>query len=219
MTSLSRREDDCLPRYDPLKFLGRRIARTHEVAELVCVVPGKTESWLIEQAVTSYEAAIDGCLTIGMVRDAEGALAFRHELARSSGSPRRQRAERGSGTALCTGGGEAGVVCRRAPRGCVAFLGRPSAWSCPRAEERAQLLEQLSYECYLTDQIEPAIEARRSALQIWNALGSSLKEGDALRWLSRLSWFAGRRADADRYAVDAVQALDSLPPGPELAMA
>jgi ATP/maltotriose-dependent transcriptional regulator MalT len=34
-----------------------------------------------------------------------------------------------------------------------------------------------------------------------------------------LSWFAGRKADADEYAAAAVTTLESLPPGPELAMA
>ncbi|HEY0766643.1 MAG TPA: LuxR C-terminal-related transcriptional regulator [Steroidobacteraceae bacterium] len=46
-----------------------------------------------------------------------------------------------------------------------------------------------------------------------------MKEGDTLRWLSRLSWFAGRRAEANQYGADAVTTLESLPPGPELAMA
>lgn len=58
-----------------------------------------------------------------------------------------------------------------------------------------------------------------SALAIWRAAGTRLKEGDALRWLSRLSWFAGRRADAYQYAEESVLTLESLPPGPELAMA
>ncbi len=49
--------------------------------------------------------------------------------------------------------------------------------------------------------------------------GIRLKEGDSLRWLSRLNWFLGRRAEADRYAAEAVAALEPLPPGPELAMA
>ena len=40
-----------------------------------------------------------------------------------------------------------------------------------------------------------------------------------MRWLSRLSWLEGRRTEADEYAAAAVAALESLPPGPELAMA
>ena len=40
-----------------------------------------------------------------------------------------------------------------------------------------------------------------------------------MRWLSTLSWYAGRRAEACRFADEAVTVLESLPPGPELAMA
>lgn len=85
--------------------------------------------------------------------------------------------------------------------------------------ERAGLEERYSYECYLTDQIEEAIEARRSALGFWRDNGERMKEGDTLRWLSRLSWFAGRRVEAEKYGADAVATLETLPPGPELAMA
>jgi DNA-binding CsgD family transcriptional regulator len=53
-----------------------------KIAELACVVPGSTESWLLQQALQFDEAAIEGCLSIGMVRAPEGALSFRHELAR-----------------------------------------------------------------------------------------------------------------------------------------
>jgi DNA-binding CsgD family transcriptional regulator len=85
--------------------------------------------------------------------------------------------------------------------------------------ERARMAELLSYECYLTDQIAEAIKAREAALALWRAAGDRLKEGDAARWLSRLSWFNGNKADAERYATAAVELLDGLPPGRELAMA
>ena len=85
--------------------------------------------------------------------------------------------------------------------------------------ERARMFELLSYECYLTDQIAEAIKARESALALWRAAGDPLKEGDTARWLSRLSWFNGNKADAERYAGAAVALLEGLPRGPELAMA
>jgi DNA-binding CsgD family transcriptional regulator/tetratricopeptide (TPR) repeat protein len=85
--------------------------------------------------------------------------------------------------------------------------------------ERALLQERYSYECYLTDQMEQAIAARRAALEVWRLAGDRLKEGDNLRWLSRLSWFSGCRTEADEYAAGAVTRLEQLPPGPELAMA
>lgn len=86
------------------------------------------------------------------------------------------------------------------------------------AEERARLFEQLSYECYLTDQGEEALQARRNALEIWRQLGNSVREGDNLRWMSRAN-FLGRRREAERDAAEAVRILESLPPSPELAMA
>ena len=85
--------------------------------------------------------------------------------------------------------------------------------------ERALLLEQYSVECYLSEPIDAACSARAEALAIWRALGDRLREGDALRWLSRLWWIRGVGADAERFATEALSVLEALPPGRELAMA
>ena len=85
--------------------------------------------------------------------------------------------------------------------------------------ERARLREGLSYQCYLTDQVEEAIAARRQATEAWARLGDDLRHGDGLRWLSRLSWFLGRKADAERYADEAVRRLERGGETRELAMA
>ena len=82
--------------------------------------------------------------------------------------------------------------------------------------ERAALLEARSVACYLGDQGEEAIAARRQALEIWQYLGDARREGDALRWLSHLAW---RGTDAAAAAQAALEKLEPLPPGPELAMA
>jgi DNA-binding CsgD family transcriptional regulator/tetratricopeptide (TPR) repeat protein len=87
------------------------------------------------------------------------------------------------------------------------------------AEERAPLLDRLSYECYLTGQIHEAISATESSLALWQAAGNPYKEGDCLRWLSRLTWFTTNKAAADRYAAMAVALLEPLAPGRELAWA
>ncbi len=229
----------------------RLSAGAREVAELVCVVPGKTEGWLLDGAVAPDEASIEGCLSIGMVRNADGALAFRHELARraleDSLTPERRKhlhskvldvltGQPGVSTARLAhhadGARKADGVLRYAPlsasqaaavgahREAVSHyqLAIGYAQNLP-AGERAQLQEQLSYECYLTSQNERAVEAQRAALEIWRAEGARLKEGNSLRWLSRLSWYTGRRADADRYNAEALTVLESLPPSPGLAMA
>jgi tetratricopeptide (TPR) repeat protein len=87
------------------------------------------------------------------------------------------------------------------------------------AEERAKMLEDYAYQCYLTDRIDEAIQARLNALEIWRELSQHEQEGPTLRWLSRLSWFLGNKADADAYASQAVEILEQLPPSSELAMA
>jgi tetratricopeptide (TPR) repeat protein len=84
---------------------------------------------------------------------------------------------------------------------------------------RAALFEGRAYECYLTSRIDDAIAARESALALWRETGRRDKEGETLRWLSRLAWFAGRRDEPMRHAIEAIGVLESLPPGPELAMA
>jgi DNA-binding CsgD family transcriptional regulator len=85
--------------------------------------------------------------------------------------------------------------------------------------ERALLLEGWSYECYLTNQLADAIDGRRAAVEIWREHGNLLKESENLRWLSRVSWFAGRNAEAGDAARTALAVLEPVPPGPQLAWA
>jgi DNA-binding CsgD family transcriptional regulator/tetratricopeptide (TPR) repeat protein len=87
------------------------------------------------------------------------------------------------------------------------------------SEQRAELLERRSYECYLIDAMHEAIDARRAALSEHRDRGDRLREGDAHRWLSRLVWFTGDNATAEVHARAAVELLEARPPGPELAMA
>jgi DNA-binding CsgD family transcriptional regulator/tetratricopeptide (TPR) repeat protein len=87
------------------------------------------------------------------------------------------------------------------------------------AERRIELLEQSSYECYVTDQMDAAIETRKRALEEHRRRADRLRQGDTHRWLSRLAWFAGDRETAEREAQLAIDLLEPLTPGPELAMA
>jgi DNA-binding CsgD family transcriptional regulator/tetratricopeptide (TPR) repeat protein len=222
-----------------------------EIAELVSVVPGKAELWLMEQAARPDESDIEGCLSIGMVRDEEGALAFRHELARRALEDSLSRARQQSLHAKvlsilasrpgipaarlahhADGARKAEDVLRFAPIAAAqaASVGahREAAAHYHAAlrhaenlahDRRVHLQELLSYEYHLTGEHERAIEIQRSALEFWRASGQPMKVGEALRWLAKLSWFAGNAAEANRYGIEAVKTLESLPPGPELAMA
>ncbi len=86
-------------------------------------------------------------------------------------------------------------------------------------ERQAELLEGHAYECYLTSQMEEAVQARQAALRIWRKLERADQVGHTLRWLSRLSWFLGKASEAHQYAAEAVQLLETLPPDGRLAMA
>jgi ATP/maltotriose-dependent transcriptional regulator MalT len=89
-----------------------------------------------------------------------------------------------------------------------------------KEEEKAEILEKYSYQCYLTDQLEKALEARLKLLTIWKNLNQKVKEGNNLRWLSRISWFLGNKKQADSYAEEAVKILESQSESSaELAMA
>ena len=85
--------------------------------------------------------------------------------------------------------------------------------------DRARLHEGRATACFFSDHGEDAIAERQAALALWHAVGDRLKEGENLRWLSHLSWLEGRGADADAAANAALAVLESMPPGPELAMA
>jgi DNA-binding CsgD family transcriptional regulator len=87
---------------------------------------------------------------------------------------------------------------------------------CPR---RADLLQRRVDECWLTDQLEAAIEAQEEALECRRRIGDRLGEGDALRTLSRLLFFVGRVHEGEARASEAVELLERVPPGHELAMA
>jgi DNA-binding CsgD family transcriptional regulator len=86
-------------------------------------------------------------------------------------------------------------------------------------ERRAELLQGRANECFLTDQFDEAIVAQREALECHKQLGDRLGEGDALRRLSRLLAYANRHEESLKLSGAAVELLEQLPVGPELAMA
>lgn len=83
--------------------------------------------------------------------------------------------------------------------------------------ERAELLERHSFECFLTDQPEDVIGALEQALECWRAVGDVRREGLALHALMRRRWCASDTAGAEAAAAQAVEVLERLGPGPDLA--
>src|SRR5499427_286142 len=63
--------------------------------------------------------------------------------------------------------------------------------------ERAEMLAQYAVECYTTGAIGKAIEAERRAVDLNRSPGDLGQLGASLRWLSRMYWMAGDRANAE----------------------
>jgi DNA-binding CsgD family transcriptional regulator len=67
-------------------------------------------------------------------------------------------------------------------------------------DERARLWEELAVELYTIGIGSEIREAQRRAVALYRSLGDPRRLAVSLRWLSRLSWFAGDRAAAEQAA-------------------
>ena len=86
-------------------------------------------------------------------------------------------------------------------------------------EQRAELLDEASYESYLTEHMEEAVAPCAAALTLWRALDRTEQVGHDLRLLATYSWVLGKHAEFRRFALEAVAVLETAPAGHELAMA
>lgn len=78
---------------------------------------------------------------------------------------------------------------------------------------------QYAYELHVTADTAGAIEWQERVLAFHRAAGDALRQGDALRFLSRLHYVNGDRALADAAGEAAVRLLEPHPETPELALA
>jgi DNA-binding CsgD family transcriptional regulator/tetratricopeptide (TPR) repeat protein len=221
--------------------------------DIVAIVPGRTERWLLERLAEGSARAVEEGANAGLLRATRDEVSFRHELARRAWE---DSLEPGAAAALharvlralesLDGGavllprmvhhadrsGDGATVLQLAPAAArhAASLGahREAAAHYESAlrytdeakpAERAALLDAWSYEVHLGSRIREAMQAREEALALWREVGDRRREGDALRWLSRLAWFEGQRDEAATYAIEAVHVLEPLGPSHELAMA
>jgi hypothetical protein len=239
-----------------------RVARlsrgAQSLLEVASVVPTKVAWWVVKAVSAAHSARLKECLAAGMLSLEEGAVAFRHELARqaveSALSPARQQALHAQvlQTLLERGAEDRGVeqaslarlvhhaahaedaalVLQFAPaaakQASAQGAHREAAAHCQTAlryadrldaAQHAELLDGLSNELYLTGHSEDAVAPCEAALAIWRAMEYQEQVGHTLRRLSRLSWYRGRKTEAERYAAEAVELLETLPPSRELAMA
>ena len=81
---------------------------------------------------------------------------------------------------------------------------------------RARAVRALSYELFLTGELSDAFDARAAARALRHDDDRAAVD---LRWMSRIAWYAGRRADAERFAVEATRLHEACGPSAELALA
>ncbi len=235
--------DAVLARAARLTEPGRRLL------EAVAIVPGPTDAALLERLAGEHIDRVDECLASGMLAAGPAYVEFRHELARhaieEATPPHRRLALHKAALAALPDDAEPArlahhadaandtdAVLRHAPRAAARAAAsgahREAAAQYARALRyagdlpptgRAELLQHHADECYLAAEFEAAIAAQRAALDIHRQLGDTRGEGDALRSLSRLLFFAGRTTEAEPVVLKAVELLEPLPPSRELAMA
>ncbi|HXH88602.1 MAG TPA: AAA family ATPase [Gaiellaceae bacterium] len=84
---------------------------------------------------------------------------------------------------------------------------------------RAELHRRRAHECYLIDQIEEAITSAKAAVACQREVGDRAAEGRATVFLSSISWCPGLIEMADEAGHKAVEILEQLPRGHDLASA
>ncbi|GLQ55103.1 LuxR family transcriptional regulator [Devosia nitrariae] len=238
--------------------LSRLTPGERELLEIMSIMPGNVEPWLIRALLgAEAEALVDQCVARGLLRrDGLGTLTFRHELARKATldrlAPWVQRSLHAKVEAALSdvpSTHASALLSRRVHHADGAANGERVLELAPRAAEQAarlgahreaashlataleyveqappelaaQLYEDWAYEAGLALFVyDGIIDARHRAIAIWRQLGRPDKVGLNLRWLSRLHWRRGEGERAEDYADQAVREVESLPPGPELAMA
>jgi DNA-binding CsgD family transcriptional regulator len=236
-----------------LARIARRSAAAQRLLEVVAVAPNRIESWVVEAVSAEDSAALEECLSAGILHLDGEAIAFRHELARQAVegtlSPVRRRAlhaqvlrallacenDPASLARLAhhaAAAEDATLVLRFAPeaarqastqgahREAVAHYQTALRYADSLIpEQRAELLDGLSQESYLSGHIRDAVQPCEAALALWKTLQRQEWVGRELRRLSRLNWFLSRNAEAERYGLASVELLETLPVGRELAMA
>lgn len=85
--------------------------------------------------------------------------------------------------------------------------------------EQAELLEEYAVECYTLGLAETAVTAQEEAVRLRRGLGDPRRLGAALRWLSRVYWWSGARAEADAVGAEAVAVLTEAGDRTALALA
>ncbi len=211
--------------------------------EAVAVVPDRAEPWLLELLAGESLGYLSECLASGMVDAARDGVAFRHQLARmaiedSLDPLSRRELNRMALAALSDPpGGNADVTRVAATLEHATSAGQLASSRGAHREAAAQyeralryaggddavLLADLqvrhAYERFLLDEFEDAVRSQTAAVESYRRAGIDRKVGGTLRELSHFLRCGGWHEEAMLAAHEALALLETLPLGPELAMA
>lgn len=232
-----------------------RFARLDEAAKelvrLAATVPARIEAWLVTAVLGSEPRGVEECLDSGLLTTADGALCFRHELARvaiedSLSEPAAQALhakvlavlEARSAHAItparmvhhATRAHDHAAVLRHAPAAAQDAVRREAHREAAAhyrtlldhatdadGRQRARWLEDYARECMHASQLDEAIEARLAAGASHRTAGDVRAEAANLSQLALVYVIALRNAEADAASRRAIELLEALPPGNELA--
>jgi DNA-binding CsgD family transcriptional regulator len=217
--------------------------------EVIAVIPFCAELWLPESVGSSEVRRLSECLASGVLIADGDSVEFRHELARlaveSEVAPHRRRQLHAAALAALEPDGdpsrlahhaeEAGdgeAVLRHAPAAAraaaAASAHREAAAQYARAlrhadaldaHERAALLIAYAREAEVTGRFLEAIDARGKAVEVLTAAGDLLSAGHARSLMTMPLVRAARNAEAEEASRSAIELLERLPAGRELANA
>jgi DNA-binding CsgD family transcriptional regulator len=217
--------------------------------EALAVSSPPAELDVLEAVAGEAIGHLDECIGAGMAVPSAGTVAFRHELARlvidSATPPTRRVALHARALQALDGAsdparlahhaeaaGDAPQVLRFGPeaarRAAAVGAHRESVAQYARAlrfadalppGERAELLERRAYECLLTEQAAEAVSELHKAIELRQRVGDVHAQAADLYLLSNALWCPGWATQASDAARQAVEILDGVDPGRELAMA
>ena len=216
---------------------GRLGADARATAELVSVVPGRAEAWLIEDCLGA-SADVESCEAQGLLVTDRDGVRFRHELARrviEDALPGLRRREHNAVVlrALAAASAPDARLAHHAwQAGDADALVRYGLRAAARAAEsrshreaadlyvlvlrhderltpqhRADAWDACSTEAYAAGRNGVAASARERALALRRELGDPRRTSDTLRWLSRVRWTSGDRIGAEAAADEALAIL------------
>lgn len=226
-----------------------RIERLPQAAraalDAVSVFPRQADADVLGELV-AQRGALDVAVDAGMIERAGESYSFRHEITRrvvEAELPEFRRRELNAGVLaalrnrvgipiarLAHHAQEAGEVDAIAELSPAAGFWASSVGAHHQAARHFQaalqaapgqpdLLQALAIECHMIGRLDDALAAESEALALHRGAGRTAEEGASLRWLSRFSYLAGRRNDAERFGHEAVGVLERLPPSGDLATA